>query len=511
MKIRPSVKKAVLLFLFPVLLGTGFATSFAPYSLSWLSVFVLAVFIFALWRLERPADAFSFAFSFGLGWFSLGLSWTMNSMAVHGRLPWVAAFAGLLLLAALLSLLPAVAAWFSKKLSGRAGEFPFLFAGLFLFAEWLRGDLLFNFGWLTPAYAAIDTPWAFWATLGGVYAVNLAVVFSAALLASFSVRFYERRKGFAELAAFFLILASALGIKAVEWSHPGPDLEVRLFQPSLPVVDAWSRVRPSERIKALYPSAESPWTTSEPRLAITPEGVVNSLIERLDVDSLQALSLLQKKVEAPLLFNGFRHEAKAFFNTEFVLDQSGLTYQLDKRHLVPFGEFVPSGARWFVDMLGIPMSDLKPGSTSQPYLKVGDVTVGILICYENLYGNLVRQDVYSGQPDVVVVTANLGWFGSSVLKQHLDMSRMRAIEIARPLVQVSNTGMSAIVSRKGQVETLLAAEGADSLTATVSGRVGSPTPYGRFGDFLALITTGLLLILAFFRRHRRLREKIFFH
>ena len=511
MRKRPNLKKAAVLGIFPILLGVLFATGFAPLSYSWAALAALVVFILSLWGTEKAGAVAVFAFFFGLGWFSSGLSWTMNSMAVHGRLPWAVAFVGLVLLAALLSLLPAVAAWLAKKIAGKAPEFPFLFTGLFLLAEWLRGDWLLDFGWLTPAYAAMNTPYVTWATLAGVNGVNLAFLLSAALLASFCVRLSRDRRGVSELFALILIAAVGFLVRDVQWSTPGPEIAVRLIQPDLPVVDAWTRANPAERIRTLLPLAEGEWSGDAPRLVVTPEGVVNSLIDRLDPASAQALGELREKAGAPILFNGFRREKGAFFNTEFALDREGLVYRLDKRHLVPFGEFVPSGARWFVDLIGIPMSDLTPGSFSQPLMKAGDVSVGVLICYENLYGNLLRRNADSGLPDLWVVTANLGWFGSNILGQYLDMSRMRAMETARPLVQVSNTGMSALIGPDGRVERFLAAEGRDSATLSVEGRVSGATPFVKLGDWPALISTGLLLLLSLFCRRRRLQKKIFCH
>ena len=144
-----------------------------------------------------------------------------------------------------------------------------------------------------------------------------------------------------------------------------------------------------------------------------------------------------------MLFNGFRKDGPRFFNTSFVLDEGQIAYRLDKRELVPFGEYVPAGFHWFVEMIGIPMSDLMRGDAVQPLLSLGGADAGILICYENLYGSVVRTFWQSRSPDFLIVTSNLGWFGRSVLGQHLTMSRMRAMESARPLVSVSNTGMSA--------------------------------------------------------------------
>lgn len=287
------------------------------------------------------------------------------------------------------------------------------------------------------------------APLGGIYAVTLAQLLFAALVAvALSCRL-------AWLAVPVIGAALIAGTGQVSrqhaWSEPSSTVDVRIIQPALPVVDAYTRANPAQRIEALFPAAFKPWPASDrPRLLLTPEGIVNVPVSRLGREAAGRLVLLQEKTEARVLFNGFRKDGPRFFNTSFVLDEGQIAYRLDKRELVPFGEYVPAGFHWFVEMIGIPMSDLMRGDAVQPLLSLGGADAGILICYENLYGSVVRTFWQSRSPDFLIVTSNLGWFGRSVLGQHLTMSRMRAMESARPLVSVSNTGMSALVNSRAR-------------------------------------------------------------
>ena len=160
-----------------------------------------------------------------------------------------------------------------------------------------------------------------------------------------------------------------------------------------------------QRIEALFPAAFKPWPASDrPRLLLTPEGIVERPVSRLGREAAGRLVLLQEKTEARVLFNGFRKDGPRFFNTSFVLDEGQIAYRLDKRELVPFGEYVPAGFHWFVEMIGIPMSDLMRGDAVQPLLSLGGADAGILICYENLYGSVVRTFWQSRSPDFLIVT-----------------------------------------------------------------------------------------------------------
>ena len=262
-------------------MGLLFGTGFDPLGWQWMSLIALVGFFLVFAARPTPARAALVGFLFGLGWFVPGLSWTMNSIAVYGRLPWAVAALALFVLGAVLSLFPAFACWIAKKIGGGrlATELPAL-AGVWTLAEWLRGDALANFGWLMPGYAVIDTPLAGWAPLGGIYAVTLAQLLFAALVAvALSCRL-------AWLAVPVIGAALIAGTGQVSrqhaWSEPSSTVDVRIIQPALPVVDAYTRANPAQRIEALFPAAFKPWPASDrPRLLLTPEGIVNVPVSRL--------------------------------------------------------------------------------------------------------------------------------------------------------------------------------------------------------------------------------------
>lgn len=477
--------------------GVLFSLGFAPVSFS-PAAFAGAVLLTALIsHLGSARRAAWTSWFFGLGWFCPGLAWTTESMAVHGRLPWPLAWLGLLLLGAVCALFVAVAAYAARRLVKTPGAFPFAFAALWCLSEWVRAEVFPLFGWLAPGYAFMETRFLGWAPLAGIDGVTLASLLCTAATAVLLLQPGWRRFF---LTVFILCFFAGWGEFGLShnWSRPGPTLHVRMAQPALPVADAWTRTTPAERINALLPLAVGSWPDdSRPRLFLTPEGIVNQPVSRLDQASVEALVTLQNRAGAPLLFNGFRSDARGFFNTAFLLENARIVWSLDKRLLVPFGEFVPAGARWFVDLLGIPLADLKPGTLGQPLLELGDVSAGLLICYENLSGSVVRS-MFSGSesPEILVVTANLGWFAAEVIPQHLDMTRMRALEASRPAVSVSNDGLSALVNEKGRVVETMRASGTDSRTFTVTGTTGAATPYVRFGAIGALLAALMILFAA---------------
>lgn len=455
---------------------------------------------------RRPALLiFLFAFSA----FLPGLDWTVRSMHEFGRLALPLAWTGAALLAVVCALFwtaaAAAAAFFEPG--------PRRWAALALAltaAEWLRGAGGVDFGWLTPAFGTLGTPLAALAPLGGTHGVNLAVFAALAGIGAAASGLLRRRPA-ASVALLMpaAVLAAAFWSGAREWSAPGPEIEVRLVQADLPVVDGWTRPDSPARLEAVAAQMRRPWPEgAAPRAALTPEGILSGDSLRPSPRLDAALTHFADAAGAPVLFNGFRRgEPGEWFNTGFFAGPSGGVAVTDKRKLVPFGEFVPAAFRWFVDLMGIPLADLSPGAADQPNLEISEgVRAGLLICYENLDGEVLRsfwRDPKGG-PQVLFVTASLGWFAPEVIGQHLDMTRFLALASARPAASVNMNGRSALIDAEGRVVAEAAASGPDLLTARFATADGPATPFVRFGDLPAgVLWLAAAMALAALRVRRR--------
>src|SRR5690606_34340653 len=181
----------------------------------------------------------------------------------------------------------------------------------------------------------------------------------------------------------------------------------------------------------------------------------------------------------------------------------------DKHHLVPFGEFVPPGFRWFVDSMQIPLGDFNRGPLRQRLFPIKDQMISPDICYEDVFGEEIIQSVRDSATQgpgasMLINLSNLGWFGDSwALRQHLQISRMRALETARPMLRATNTGMTAAIDPNGVVRAALAPMRKGVLDVEVQGMTGM-TPYVRWGNGPVLVWTLLLLALGFaFRKHQK--------
>ncbi|HEX4855633.1 MAG TPA: apolipoprotein N-acyltransferase, partial [Limnobacter sp.] len=176
----------------------------------------------------------------------------------------------------------------------------------------------------------------------------------------------------------------------------------------------------------------------------------------------------------------------------------------DKRHLVPFGEFIPLGFKWFVAMLNMPMGEFTSGSGPlQPFV-LGGNSLASTVCYEDIFSGefAALLKLSSQQPTLFVNLSNLAWFGQSwALDQHAQMGRTRSAEHRKPGLRVTNTGLSGIVDEFGQWVLQAPAGQALVWSGEVEGRKGQ-TLFAKLGQYLWFSIWGAVLLLLCVREWR---------
>jgi apolipoprotein N-acyltransferase len=262
-----------------------------------------------------------------------------------------------------------------------------------------------------------------------------------------------------------------------------------------------------------------------PKLVLLPETALAVFQHQLSPSVWNAWRALAAEQQSTLMMGAalFDRTTGTYTNSVIGIDQttplealtSGhLAMRYDKHHLVPFGEFVPWGFRWFVDLLAIPMGDFNRGSTQQRPFAVGGQHIAPNICYEDVFGEELLPALQASTParmqtDTLLTGAtilanfsNLGWFGDSwALRQHWQMARMRALETSRPMLRATNTGMSGVIDPQGRTLASLPPHRAAVLDVSVQGQRGL-TPYSSLGNLPVLFFTGLILLIAFYRRNK---------
>ena len=484
---RPAVRAALC-----ALLGVAHAFAFAPFHLPWLQWLALGGLFALVLPAVRPREAALAGFAFGLGWFGLGVSWVYVSMHVYGEMPAPLAAAATAAFCAFLALYPAFALWLGTRLA--AGAMPRALLALpaaWAGAEWLRGVLLTGFPWLASGYAHTDGPLAGFAPVVGVHGVTLASALIAGC-AALAVR-AQRGRLLAPAALAAALLAGGQALRAIEWTSPaGEPIRVQLLQGNVP-----QNLKFADGGMALSEAAYLPLlaNAAQADLVVLPESVLPLPLSHLPQPTLDALAEVPRR-GAALVFGIFIEEPRGqYYNSAVGLAPGGAPQRYGKRHLVPFGEFIPWGVRWFVDAMQMPIGDQQRGDSYQPPLQLAGQHIAVNICYEDLFGAEIRQAWRdpARAPTMLLNLSNLGWFDDSLaLPQHLQISRMRALETGRPVLRATNTGATAIIDARGVVVAQLPYLMRGVLSGEVQGHGGS-TPYLRWGDVpaLTMIVLGL--------------------
>ena len=436
----------------------------------------------------RPGRAAWLGGAYGTGWLCVGFWWLFISMHRYGGLAAPLAVAAVLLLGAALWLfLAAATAAYARWRSGRAWD-VLLFAALWLLAELARGQWFTGFPWVASGYAQVDSPLSGLAPWVGVYGMGAAAAGIAAALALLA-RGHERgtEAGLPAMAIAGALLVLPLALPA-DFTRATGEMSVALLQ---------THVSQDEKFAAEHMPQTLAWVGRElmaarADLVLSPETAVPLLPGQLDDFAPGYWASLKAYFEAPgraaLVGIPLGDFDQGYTNSVVGLSASAGGYRYDKWHLVPFGEFIPRGFRWFTELMNIPLGDFARGVPNPPSFAVAGQRVGPNICYEDLFGEeLARRFVDDAlAPTILANLSNMGWFGeSSAITQHLNISRLRALELQRPLIRATNTGATAVVDHQGRVQALLAPHTRGVLQARVQGREGL-TPFARWAAHLGL-------------------------
>jgi apolipoprotein N-acyltransferase len=458
--------------------GALHSVPFVHTSAWWLQIACVAALA---WRLNSagPARAAWLGWAFGTAWLVAGVWWLYISMHRYGGLAApLAALAVLLLCAALATYLGVAMALYARWRSGRPGGDALLFAALWLAAELARGVLFTGFPWVAAGYAHADGPLAVLAPWVGVYGIGFAAALLASLLAA--VPHGGRAAGLAVVAA-----TAALGVGATagprEFSRPAGTIEVTLLQTNVPQNVKFD----PEHLPQTLARLARELADARGTLVVAPETAVPLLpwqLAQLDPAYWSALVERFAAGDRALLVGVPLGDFSRGYTNSVVGLSAGPPYRYDKHHLVPFGEFIPRGFRWFTDLMNIPLGDFDRGRPDPPSFGVAGQRVAPNICYEDLFGEeLARRFADPATaPTVFANVSNIGWFGDTIADdQHLNISRLRALEFQRPMLRATNTGVTAVIDHRGRVTHRLEPFTRGVLDASVEGRDGL-TPYARW-------------------------------
>jgi apolipoprotein N-acyltransferase len=487
-----------------ILAGAANVLAFAPFGWWPLQIVLLALLLRAATHESTIKRNMLYGWAYGFGWFTSGFYWLYISMHRYGGMPSWMAILAVLLLAFAVAGLPALgfgaATWLQRRWNAsRTIALLLIFPAAWTLTEWLRGWIFTGFPWVVSGYAHAASPLSGFAPIVGVYGLGWLAALMAGCLALLP------SKKFPALVPIVL-LAAGFALQKIDWTTPhGKPISVRLLQGNVPQDMKFD----SDQIYASLLLYRDMMMQAPADLIVTPETAITLFLSQLPTDYLTGLEQYAQQSNSHLaigipITDGHRHYANSAVGIAPQASVNGRTflYRYDKHHLVPFGEFIPFGFRWFVDMMNIPLGDFTQASTLQPPFKVKDQAVQPNICYEDLFGEEIAAQIRAGRtegkaaPTILLNMSNIAWFGDSLaLPQHLQISQMRALETGRPMLRATNTGMTAVIDPKGRVVAQLRPLVRDSLVASVQGYDGA-TPYVLAGNASAVALMALSLLLA---------------
>lgn len=430
----------------------------------------------ALWLIEGAESgrrAAGRGWLFGAGFFLTGLYWVGEAfLAEGGRVWWYLPLmpVAVLALAAFLAIFWAAAFWAAWRW-GRPGWGRAAALGLAIgLAELLRGSILTGFPWALQAYAWIDTPVFQSASLIGSYALTAFTAAAAAALGLLAGRGPGARA--APLAAAALLGAAWVwGAQRLDAAPEGAEAGravIRLVQPNVPQSEKWRPGNARPIFDNLLALTAAPAAGAPPALVVWPEVAVTFPFD-VEPEAMRraaeaappgaALALGAVRYAGPRggLFAAFGVDGRPYNSLQFYGPDGEPLGVYDKRHLTPFGEYVPYAdalGRIGVRALAQSFGGFGVGENRGPYALPGLPPAAVAICYEIIFPHEVA-GLAEGAGWILQVT-NDAWFGDSAGPwQHLAQARARAVEQGLPVARAANTGVSAMIDAHGRARASL--------------------------------------------------------
>jgi len=487
-------------------LGGLLLTTAFPALAWWPMVFVAVPLALASLMGRRAWSALLVGFVFGAGFFFVNLAFTARYL---GPVPWIALSMLEALLTAAFAIPIALAyRWVPRVLPGTWGRLivlPVVVAGLWTLREEILGTFPYGgYPWGRLGVTQASSPLAEVASWAGMSGLSFLIAFVCAAAVE-----YVRLGRLRDLrTALPVVVTLALLFMTPQFPTSGAGMiRVGAVQGNGPA-GYFDEREPHDVLRAQL-EATKPLVGEEVDVVLWPEGGIDSDPTQNE-GTAEVLDSLTSRVGAPLVVAAATQRGDEYFNSSLLwedgADNPVDTY--DKRHPVPFGEYVPD--RWFYrglapDLIDLIQREYTPG-TSSPFFDVNGVGVGLAICFDVIYDDVIWEGAQAGAEVYMFQTNNADFRGTDENLQQLAFARMRAIETGRAVVNLSTVGTSQVIAPDGATIDGLPADEPGHMLTDVPLRTGLTPAVVAGAAIKALLAYGsLAALVAFGILARRLR------
>ncbi|MBC5849776.1 apolipoprotein N-acyltransferase [Vibrio metschnikovii] len=469
-----------------VFFGALTTLAFTPYQI-WPIAILSPLALLLLIEKKTPKQAALLGYGWGLGQFGVGISWVYVSIDTFGGMPKIAGLLLMLLLVAYLALYNGLFAWALNRFFSTTHWSRFLFAvpALWLISDWLRGWVMTGFPWLWLGYSQIDGPLASFAPLAGVELLTLLLMICAG-----SCAYAWQNKTWRYLLLPIGIFIIGFALRSVQWVIPQPEraTSVAIIQGNVQQSLKW---HPNQRWPTIMKYTDLSRENWDADIIIWPEAAIPAF--EVEIGSfLSNLDSAAQMNQSAVITGILNHDQQGhYFNSILALGETehteyryDVTQRYHKHHLLPFGEFVPfeEWLRPLAPLFNLPMSSFSRGDYIQPNIIAKGFAFAPALCYEIIFNEQLRVNV-TEQTDFLLTLSNDAWFGHSIGPlQHMEIARMRALELGKPLIRSTNNGVTAITDHYGRITHQIPQFETAVLRAEIIPTRGQ-TPYHRLGSW----------------------------
>ena len=506
----PSLTNTLLAVVSAILLTLAFP-NFDWWFLAW---FALAPLLCAVEREQSVIKSFVLGWIFGVCFFFGTCWWLTFAPVTYGGVPAFVAYFLLFGATLVVGIFSALFAALFSVILRSFGTYAILAAPfLWTATEFLRFNLTGN-NWNALGYSQAFRPQLIQtANLGGIYLISFLILLFNAFIAFNMVNLMrapaQKQKSRIVSAVVFVLISLIFSVYELlnsnEISASTTETKVIAIQPNVPMrglkYGEWEKLR-ARHVELAENALQKIRRENSDNLLqniqiIFPESPMNFQYES-DREFQKFIKDFATRNNVSVLFNSAQPNRRGtnFFNSAVLINPQGEKIgQYDKIHLVPFGETVPlpdALAAFVPTMVG----NFEIGADYN-LLPFGAARGGVMICFESHFASLAREFVRGGA-DVLIEMTNDGYLGDTpVLRQHLANAIFRAVETNRPVLRVTNVGITAYINERGEVSDASKPYTEDTRVWTISKANGSQTFYVRYGDWFAWLCSIVSLALLF--------------